>query len=518
MSSFPVLLGEGVSAESSSTFDVDDLTFILLVGSIVLLTAIAAVRWATKSGLPTLLIYLAMGVLLGESALGPNFTDPLLTQVLAYSALVLILTEGGVTTDWSSIRRAVAPAVVLSTVGVLISVFAVATFAYFILGLSWTTSMLLGAILSSTDAAAVFSVLRTVPLPGRISGTLEAESGFNDPPVVILVIALATASAPGSGATNWGFLAIDAVFQLTVGAFFGLGIGFLVGLMLKRSASGSSGLFSIGVVAGCILAYGVATTLNTSGFIATYLAALVLGNIGLPHRSAFRAFSQGLGWIAQILLFVMLGLLANPARLLDQLWPAFVIGLGLLLVARPLSVFGTMVWFKFTQREMWFLSWAGLRGAVPIVLATVPITMGGRHTEWMFDLVFMLVVVFTLVQAPTLPWVSRKLGIIDESHVVDVELDATPLDELNAEVVQVRVGEHSKLHGVEVHELRLPKGANVTLVKRDHGSFVPGPRSVLNHGDQLLIVVPTSQRGAVVKRVRALSDQGRLAGWRKSKA
>ncbi|WP_244328454.1 potassium/proton antiporter [Yimella sp. cx-51] len=502
----------------SGAYDLNDLTRTLLIGSAVLLVAIAAVRFANRSGLPTLLIYLAMGTVLGDAGFGLQFSDPLMTEVLGYAALVLILAEGGLTTEWSSIKDSVVPAALLSTVGVLISVGVVGVAVHFMLGLDWTTSLMLGAIVSSTDAAAVFSVLRKVPLPDRLNGVLEAESGFNDAPVVLLVTALAAAGANAGDAPNWGAIAVAAVFELTVGAVIGLSLGYVLGWVMKNSAPGSSGLFSIGVLAACVLAFSVADILHTSGFLATYLCALVLGNLHLPHRQAVRGFAQSFGWLAQIGLFVLLGMLAAPSRLPDQLWPAMVVGLVLLLVARPLSVFGSMPGFGITVREKLFLSWAGLRGAVPVVLATVPLTFGTRGTEWIFDLVFVLVVVFTLVQAPTLPWVARRLGLVNHSHVVDVELEATPLDELNAEVLHVRIGDESQLSGVEVHELRLPKGANVTLVKRDSGSFVPGDRSVLHRGDQLLIVTPSALRGATVRRIRAVSADGRLAGWRRPKS
>lgn len=497
----------------SGAYDLSDLSRSLLIGSVVLLVAIAAVRFANRSGLPTLLIYLAMGIALGESGFGLRFSDPLLTEVLGYAALVLILAEGGLTTQWPDIKASVLPAILVSTVGVLISVGVVGVAVHFLLGLSWTTSLLLGAIVSSTDAAAVFSVLRKVPLPRRVTGVLEAESGFNDAPVVLLVAALAGAAAEHEK-VNWVIVGLSAVMELAVGAAIGLLLGFVLGYVMRRSSPGSSGLFSIGVLAACVLAFAVADVLHASGFIATYLCALVLGNQQLPHRPAVRGFAQAMGWLAQIGLFVLLGLLASPSRLDNQLWPAVVVGLVLLLVARPLSVFGSMPGFGITVPEKLFLSWAGLRGAVPVVLATVPLTLGSRGTEWIFDLVFVLVVVFTLLQAPTLPWVAKRLGIEDDSPVVDIEFEATPLDELNAEMLQVRVGDHSRLHGVEVHELRLPKGANVTFVKRDGDSFVPGPRSALRRGDQLLIVTPSAARGRAVRRLRAISDDGRLADWR----
>lgn len=492
----------------------EDLTGWLLLGSLVLLVSVAAVRLANRSGLPTLLLYLAIGMALGNDGFGIDFDNAALAQVLGYSALVLILAEGGLSTDWHSIRASVAPAALLSTLGVIVSVLVVGVAAHTLLPLSWEVSLLVGAVLSSTDAAAVFSVLRRVPLPHRLSGVLEAESGFNDAPVVLLVVALAAQATPGVPHAGWWLVGVEAVLELTGGALIGFVLAQLIGRLLRYVAPGSSGLFSLAVVGVAVLAYAVADLVHTSGFIATYVAALVLGNLGLPHRQAVRGISQAFGWLAQIGLFVMLGLLADPHRLVDQLVPALVLGTVLLLVARPISVLVSMTPFGFSLREQAFLSWAGLRGAVPVVLATVPLTMGTPGTQWIFDLVFVLVIIFTLVQAPTLPWITRRLGLTTSAPTHDLDVEATPLEELGAHLVQVTIGEHSRLNGVEVFELRLPRGADVTLVVRDNRSFVPTRNTVLRRGDQLLVVTTADARAAAVAALESISRDGRLAGWR----
>ena len=494
-------------------FTVAQLNPALLVGAFVLLLSVAAVRLSVRSGLPSLLLYLAIGVAIGEAGLGIRFDSAELTQVLGFSALILILAEGGLTTSWDGIRRVVGPAAVLSTLGVVVSVAVVGVGARYLLDLPWNIALLVGAVLASTDAAAVFSVLRRVPLRRRITGLLEAESGFNDAPVVILVVALAEQAVPHAQGHAWWQLALLAAAELAGGAAIGLALGYAGGLGLRRVASSSSGLFSIGVISLTVLAYAGASLAHASGFIATYLAALVLGNMRLPHRPAVRGFAEALGWLAQIGLFVLLGLLVAPERLPSQLGPAVVIGLVLLLVARPLSVLVSMTPFRLPWRDQAFLSWAGLRGAVPVVLATVPLTLGTPHVEWLFDLVFVLVVIFTIVQGPTLPWMAKRLGLNDPDRVLDLDVEATPLEELGADLLQVQVGEQSRLHGVEVFELRLPAGANVTLVVRDGQSFVPSPNTTLRRGDQLLIVAAAPVRRRAEQRVRAVSQRGRLAGW-----
>lgn len=479
-----------------------------------LLVAVAAVGLSLRSGLPSLLLYLGIGVAIGEAGLGIEFHSAELTQALGYTALVLILAEGGLTTSWHDIRRSVAPAALLSTLGVLVSVAIVGLAAHLVLPVSWSVAFLIGAVLASTDAAAVFSVLRRVPLPRRLSGLLEAESGFNDAPVVILVLALAAQASPGqSGHDVWWQLLLVAIAELAGGAAIGLLIGYAGGHLMRRIGSSSSGLFSIGVVSLTLLAYAAGALAHASGFLAAYLSALVLGNMRLPHRAAVHGFAQGLGWLAQIGLFVMLGLLVSPASLATHIVPAILIGLVLLLVARPLSVIVSLTPFRVPWRDQAFLSWAGLRGGLPVVLATVPHTAGTPNVEWLFDLVFVLVVIFTLVQGPTLPWVARRLGVTDSERALDLEVESTPLNEIGADVLEVTVGPTSRLHGVEVFELRLPPGANVTMIVRGGEAMVPTLRTALRHGDQMLIVATAESRLAAEKRVRQVSLEGRLAGW-----
>ncbi len=501
------------SGASSSSFSLDDLTLALLVGSLVLVVAVAAVRLSLRSGLPSLLIYLGIGLVLGEAGVGIDYDNQQLTQVLGYAALVLILVEGGLTTRWSGIRRSVAPAAVLATVGVGVSVLVVGVAAHYLIGWPWQVAFLVAAVLASTDAAAVFSVLRRVPLPRQISGVLEAESGFNDAPVVLLVTAIAAGMAPHATAHPLWQVGLIASLELVGGAVVGLGVGWAGARLLRLVASTSSALFAIGVISVAVFAYAAADVLHSSGFLACYLAALVLGNLRLPHRPAVLGFATAIGWLAQIGLFVLLGLLAHPGKFLEVLVPALVVGAALLLLGRPLSVFVSLLPFGMSWRTQAFLSWAGLRGAVPVVLATVPGTVGAPGVPWLFDLVFVLVVIFTLLQAPTLPWVARRLGLATAHHQVDLTVETTPLDDLGAELLEIDVGPGSRIAGVRVFELRLPVGANISLVVREGRSFVPRDNDVLRHGDQLLVVAPSAVRAVAEDRLRAVSRGGRLADW-----
>ncbi|MGW2641231.1 potassium/proton antiporter [Streptomyces sp. NPDC001348] len=483
---------------------------LLLVCSVVLLVAVAAVRISSRSGLPSLLVYLAIGVLMGQDGIGDiHFNNAQLTQVMGYAALVVILAEGGLGTKWKEIRPALPAAATLALAGVAVSVGVTAAGAHYLVGLEWRQALIIGAIVSSTDAAAVFSVLRRIPLPARVTGTLEAESGFNDAPVVILVVAFSTAGP----VEHWYVLVGEIALELAIGAAIGLTVGWLGAWALRHVALPASGLYPIAVMAIAVTAYAAGALAHGSGFLAVYLASMILGNAKLPHWPATRGFAEGLGWIAQIGMFVLLGLLVTPHELGDDIVPALVIGLVLTMVARPLSVVLSLSPFRVAWPEQALMSWAGLRGAVPIILATIPMVNGVDGSRRIFNIVFVLVVVYTLVQGPTLPWLANALRLGDGAEAADLGIESAPLERLRGHLLSVSVPEGSRMHGVEVHELRLPAGAAVTLVVREGKSFVPLPTTVLRHGDELLVVATDPVRDAAERRLRAVARGGKLAGW-----
>lgn len=475
-----------------------------------LLIAVAAVRISSRSGLPSLLLYLGIGIAMGQDGLlDVHFDDAELTQVIGYAALVVILAEGGLATQWKEIRPALPVAAVMSTVGVAVSVGVTAAGAHYLIGLEWRQALIIGAVVSSTDAAAVFSVLRKVPLPSRVTGVLEAESGFNDAPVVILVVAFSTAGP----IDDWYVLVGTIALELAIGAAIGLAIGWLGAYGLRHVALPASGLYPIAVMAIAVVAYAAGAMAHGSGFLAVYLASMVLGNSRLPHAPANRGFAEGLGWIAQIGMFVLLGLLVTPHELVDDFWPAVVVGLALTLVARPLSVLVSLAPFRLPWQEQALMSWAGLRGAVPIILATIPMVAGVPGSDRIFNIVFVLVVVYTLIQGPTLPWLARALHLGSSTEAADLGVESAPLERLHGHLLSVAVPEGSRMHGVEVGELRLPPGSAVTLVVREEKSFVPGPTTVLRHGDELLVVATDPVRDAAERRLRAVARGGKLADW-----
>ncbi|MEU6646137.1 potassium/proton antiporter [Saccharomonospora sp. NPDC046836] len=484
------------------------LPVILGSGAIVLLASVLAVRFSIRLGLPSLLLYLGIGVLVGQAGLGLQFEDPTITQSLGLAALVMILAEGGLSTRWSIVRPALGPGIALSIVAVAVTIVVTGAALHWLLGLDLRLALLWGAVLSSTDAAAVFSVLRSSGIGRRLSGILELESGFNDAPAFIAVVLLAT------GATvNWG-LPLLVVYELVAGALIGFGLGWLGAQGLRRVALPATGLYPLAAVAVCVGAYAAGQLAHASGLLATYIAGVVLGNSRLPHRADTLSFAEGIGWIAQIGLFVMLGVFASPDRLPHALVPGLLAGVVVLLVARPISVVLSTVPFRLPWREQIFLSWAGLRGAVPIVLATIPLAEGLPGAQRLVDAVFVLVIVFTLVQGALLGPLARWLGLAGAAEPEEIEVDAAPLDELGAVLLQVRIQRGSRLHGVYIAELRLPSGAVVSLVVRNGKGFTPVRITRLQERDELLVVTTESARNAAERRIRAVDRAGPLAKWK----
>ncbi|WP_235737008.1 potassium/proton antiporter [Nocardioides alcanivorans] len=496
------------------TFDLHQLDQFLLLGSVVTLVAILAVRVTAGAGLPSLLVYLFIGVALGEGGLGIHFNDAELAHALGFAALVLILAEGGVTTKWSEIRPLIRMGAALATLGVLVSVAVVAVGAHYLFGFSWQLAILLGAVCSPTDAAAVFSVLRVVPLPRRISGTLEAESGLNDAPTVVLVTLVA--SGAFAEESIWAVAAI-ITYELLAGTLIGIAVGYAGAWLMRRVALPAPGLYPLAILSLAIGSYAAGAAAHASGFAAVYVATLILGNSDLPHRGATRSFVEGIAWLAQIGLFVMLGLLLAPERIsLSVVGLALAAGLLLTFVARPLSVMVSALVQPMKLPELTFISWAGLRGAVPIVLTTIPLAEGVDGAAKLFDVVFVMVVVYTLMTGPTLPITARWLGLTERDDRPELDVEAAPLERIAADLLQVRIGLGSKMHGVEVGELRLPRGASVALVIRNGETMVPERRTVLRRGDDLLVVTPRKLRVETDERLTEISRSGRLAQWLRS--
>ncbi len=487
-----------------------DLNLALLVGALVVLVSALAVRLGLRLGVPGLLVFLGLGMVIGEAGLGLRFDNAGLTRDLGLVALVVILAEGGLTTRLSTVRPVAAAATVLATAGVLVSVTVMAMAGHYLLGMGWRTAILLGAVVSSTDAAAVFSVLRRLRLRARVKGILEAESGINDAPAVVIVSLVVSGSW---GHDPWWRIGGLLLYELAAGAVVGYLVGRLGRWLLARIALPAVGLYPLASLALIVMAYAATGLAHASGFLAVYVCAVLIGSSRLPHRGAVLGFAEGLAWLAQIGLFVLLGLLAVPGRLPAVILPALAAGAVLTFVARPLAVLLCATGFGVRWREQLFLSAAGLRGAVPIVLATIPLADGIDGATRIFDITFVLVLVFTALQAPSLPYLAKRLDVLSSTAAGELTVDAAPLDEMNALIIDVAVPPGSRLSGEYVADLRLPKGAMISLVVRDGESLVPEGMTRLRTGDRLLVVTTAAARAGTERRLRAVSRRGVLAGW-----
>lgn len=490
----------------------DGLAGALLIGAVIVLVSIASVRFSGRLGVPGLLLYLLLGLVLGAVFPALHFEDAGLATVLGYSALVLILAHGGLTTRLDQLRPVMWPAFTLATVGVAISIAVVAIPLIMVFGVDAKPALLIAAVLAATDAAAVFAVMRRLRIGRRMRTLLEAEAGFNDAPVVVLVSVIASGALVDMA---WWLVPIVVAAELVGGAVIGIGMGVASAWLLRHIALPAVGLYPIAALALLVAAYGVADLLHVSGFLAVYVAAVLVGSSArLPHRRSITGFSDGLSWIAEIGLFVMLGLLAEVAGLPEALPLALAVAAIVVLIARPLAAIGSLAPFRWPARMIAFTSVAGLRGAVPIVFAAIPLGFGIPQAALVFNVTLIVVLLLALVQTPVLPFLGRRLGVVLPDEAVELEVEAAPLDRMQALVLGFEVPARSGLVGTFVTELGLPDGAVVSLIVREGRAIVPDEHSRLRAGDQVLIVTTEEARTVTDARMRSVARSGRLARWR----
>ncbi|MEZ5970864.1 MAG: potassium/proton antiporter [Hyphomonadaceae bacterium] len=390
----------------------------ILIAAVLLLTTVMAGNLSSRFGLPALIGFLALGMLAGSDGLGGIvFDDYVLAQTIGVLCLIFILFSGGLDTDWRAVRGVAAPALVLATLGVLMSAGIIAAIAMLVLDFSWLQGFLLGAVVASTDAAAVFAIVRaqSKPLKPEIAGLIELESGSNDPGAIFLVGA--TLLLIG-GAAPLGALAGDFAIQMLVGAGAGVLVGLLTPLALNRARLGVAGLAFVTSVAVALFAFGGAEVAYGNGFLAAYVAGIVAGNRDFTAKREVLLFQDGLAWLAQVVMFVSLGLLVFPSQLPSVVTPGLIITAALMFIARPISVFVCLAPFRrFDWRVKIFVAWAGLRGAVPIVLATFPIVAGAPSAQTIFNIVFFVVVASNLIQGPTLGPLAHRLGLTEADAI-----------------------------------------------------------------------------------------------------
>ncbi|WP_370178272.1 potassium/proton antiporter [Alteriqipengyuania sp.] len=400
----------------------------LLTLGILLMATVFAGSLSSRFGLPALIGFLCLGMIAGVD--GPGgivFDDYQLTQGVGIACLIFILFSGGIDTDWRDVRRVAAPALVLATAGVLVSAGVVALSAVLLLDFSPFQGFLLGAIVASTDAAAVFAILRStgLDLHGDVPALIEVESGSNDPMAIFLVgAALMFITMPEFSPVT---LMPQFVLQMVLGAVIGLGAGYLMPEVLKRTQYRHGGLAFVISIAAALIAFGLASVLGGNGFLAAYVAGLAAGNRTYRARAIVSTFQDGLAWLAQVVMFLTLGLLITPSNLTGVVLPGLAITVILMFVARPLSVFICLAPFRrFGWRAKLFVSWAGLRGAVPIVLATFPMVAGVPSAFTIFNIVFFVVLLSSIIQGPTINWMATRLGLVASDGGEGGAAEATP--------------------------------------------------------------------------------------------
>jgi cell volume regulation protein A len=464
-------------------------TALLLAAAGALLVAgVLVSRTSGRLGVPAALLFLAVGMLAGTDGIGKiDFADYALTFRLGTVALVLILFDGGLNTPLASVRRALAPAALLATLGVL-GTAALAALAAALLGLPWPLALVFGAVVSSTDAAAVFSVLRGggVALRGRVGLVLELESGLNDPMAVILTLGLTAAAARGEP-VGWG-LAGEVVLQLAVGLAGGVAIGWAGRWVMLRARLSAAGLYPVLSLALAMLAFGLPSLLWGSGFLAVYVAAMVIGGGPIPYLPGLRRVHDAIAWFSQVAMFMLLGLLAFPSRVATQAGTGLLIGLLLAVVARPAVVALCLLPFGFAWREVAFISWVGLRGAVPIILATFPVLERVPGASGVFDLVFFVVLVSTALQGGTARWLARRLGLEEPLPPAPrAVLELVSTQQLQGEMMVFHIDPASAVAGASISDLPLPPGAAVMLVLRGMQLVPARGRTVLTPGDHVYL-------------------------------
>jgi potassium/hydrogen antiporter len=478
---------------------------LILVAGALLAAGLVASFLATRLRVPSLALFLGLGMLVGSEGLGwIAFDDYRLARTIGVIALVLILFEGGLASGLLQLRPVLGAVAALSTVGTVVTAVVVGLAAAALFGFSVKEGLLLGAILSSTDGAAIFAVLRGSTLSRRLARTLEGESGFNDPMAVMLVVGfIDLLTKPGYGA---GDLVLLFVRELGIGLALGALVGFLAVQVMRRARLATAGLYPVASLAVAAVAYGGADALHGSGFLAVYLAGLILGSATIPAERTIVSFHEGLGWVAQVAMFLTLGLLVFPDNLPSLALKATVLALALVFVARPVAVVIATLPFAFRWPERMILGWAGLRGAVPVVLATFPVIARIPHSVQFFDIVFFAVLVSTVLQGSTFEAFARRLGLTTTEPALPRPLsEAGTIRRLGAEVLEHSIAPGDQVAGRHVRELGLPRDAVVSVIVRGDRAIPPRGSTRLQAGDELHLLI--SEESA--HRVRELLDRWR---------
>jgi cell volume regulation protein A len=494
-----MMILKSIHGEACGVFESEPATtaLALTAAGILLVLSVLFSRPSERIGIPVVLVFLLIGLIFG-TGFGYRIIDFELAFRIGTMGLVLILFDGGLNTPFRQVREHLLPASLLATVAVVGTALLVAVAAR-LLGLGWMTALLLGAIVSSTDAAAVFSALRGsgVQLNRRVGATLELESGLNDPMAVILTLTLTT-QIIGAEAFDLPVFLGEVAMQLAIGVAAGLAVGWLGSQLLGRIRVPAAGLYPALTLAVALLAFGLPTLFMGSGFLAVYVAALMLGNRRLPYRSGILRVHDALAWLAQISMFLLLGLLALPGLLMAYGWQGLILALVLAFVARPLMVALCLAPFRYSMRESAFISWVGLRGAVPILLATYPVLAGVDNAMGLFHLAFFVVVVNALVPGATIRWAVSLFGVerggIERPAPV---LEINAIDSLPVQIISFKLQPAALATGQPAGLLPLPEGSDILLVMRDRQAVPVTAETILQADDHVHVLVRPEDERAV---------------------
>ncbi len=476
---------------------------VMLILAVLLVLSVAASKISDRFGIPSLLLFLGIGMLAGSEGIGGiYFDDPKIAQAVGFLALAVILFSGGLDTPWQETRKVMKEAWTLATVGVLLTALLLGFAVHLVLKLPIIQAMLLGAIVSSTDAAAVFAVLRSkgVRLRPKMSATLELESGSNDPMAAFLTIGLIQLiQMPGLA---WYSLVGLFFIQMLIGVLVGYLAACLLLLLINALRLGYAGLYPVMAFGMVLFAFAAAAILRGSGFLAVYVMGLVLAQSDFLHKNSLSRFFQGVAWLAQILMFLTLGLYVFPSRLSGIVLPGLVLSAVLMFIARPFGVLACLLPFRYSWREKLFISWVGLRGAVPIILATYPLLAGLDESGTYFNIIFFVVLSSVLIQGTSIPWAARRLKVEDDSpQEMSFPLELAPAHAWKGLLRELTIENSSPFAGRAIYELKLPNKYLVVLVGRGDEFLIPNGSLVVQEGDRILGLA----RDEVHQKVQELS-------------
>lgn len=483
--------------------------FTILVISILLVLSVVASNISDRFGIPALLVFLIIGMLAGSEGFGGiYFDDPRIAQAVGFFALAVILFSGGLDTEWGSVRGVMTEALVLATVGVLLTAFLLGLAANLILGISLLEGMLLCAITSSTDAAAVFALLRAqgVSLRGKLKPLLEFESGSNDPMAVFLTVGLIQLIQM----PDKPVLSLIPLFfqQMIIGGILGVVFGHILLFLINRLRLGYEGLYPVLTLGMLLLAFAVTMLVQGSGFLAVYLVGLTLAREDFLHKRSLIRFYGGLAWLFQIVMFLTLGLLVFPSRLVAIAIPGLILSALLIFIARPISVWLCLIPFRYTNREKAFISWVGLRGAVPVILATYPRIAGLEQSDLIFNIIFFVVITSAIIQGTSITPVARLLQVDDkEPKQPDYPLVTMPLRGWRGVLQEVVIQPDSPVAGKAVYEIHLPRDYLIVLIAREEQFLIPNGSIVLQPGDRLLGLAKAETHQVVARLVEPRNEE-----------